>query len=47
MACNPEELKEVPLFCLLDDEAVAVLAGQVEVRTFVPREFDVHRLFLG
>ncbi len=34
MASNPEVLKRVPLFSLLDDEETAVLAGQVEVRQF-------------
>ena len=29
MPCNPEVLKDVPLFALLDDEELAVLAGQV------------------
>jgi len=38
MACKPEVLKNVPLFALLDDEETAVLASQVEVKTFVPRE---------
>jgi len=38
MACNPEVLKQVPLFALLDDEESAVLAGQVEMRTFAPRQ---------
>jgi CRP/FNR family transcriptional regulator, cyclic AMP receptor protein len=38
MACNPEVLKHVPLFALLDDEEAAVLAGQVELRTFGPRQ---------
>jgi CRP/FNR family cyclic AMP-dependent transcriptional regulator len=38
MACDPEILKQVPLFALLDDEEAAVLAGQVEVKTFVPRQ---------
>ena len=38
MACNPEVLKHVPLFSQLDDEETAVLAGQVEVRTFAPRQ---------
>ena len=38
MACNPDVLKNVPLFALLDDEETAVLAGQVEVRTFAPRQ---------
>jgi uncharacterized membrane protein len=38
MACDPEILKNVPLFSLLDDEEAAVLAGQVEVKTFSPRQ---------
>ena len=38
MACDAEILKQVPLFALLDDEETAVLAGQVEVRTFAPRQ---------
>jgi CRP/FNR family transcriptional regulator, cyclic AMP receptor protein len=38
MACSPETLKRVPLFALLDDEETAVLAGQVEVKTFAPRQ---------
>jgi uncharacterized membrane protein len=38
MACNPEVLKHVPLFSLLDDEEAAVLASQVRLRTFVPRQ---------
>src|SRR5260221_5347930 len=38
MACNPEVLKHVPLFALLDEEETAVLAGQVRVKTFVPRQ---------
>src|SRR6266853_5090981 len=38
MACNPEVLKNVPLFALLDDEEIAVLAGQVELKQFAPRE---------
>ena len=38
MACNPEILRQVPLFALLDHEETAVLAGQVEVRTFAPRQ---------
>jgi len=47
MACNPEDLKKVPLLSLLDDEAIAVLTGQVEVRTFVPPELDVRSPFSG
>ena len=38
MACQPEVLKTVPLFSLLDDDERAVLAAQVEVRTFAPRQ---------
>ena len=38
MACNPEVLKHVPLFALLDEDETAVLAGQVELRTFAPRQ---------
>lgn len=38
MACNPAVLKQVPMFALLDDEELAVLAGQVELRSFAPRQ---------
>jgi|SRR5579859_96830 len=38
MACNPELLRQVPLFALLDDEETAVLAGQVEVKQFAARQ---------
>jgi len=38
MACNPEVLKHVPLFATLDDEESAVLAGQVRLKTFTPRQ---------
>jgi uncharacterized membrane protein len=38
MACNPEALKHVPLFALLDQDEVAVLAAQVELKKFAPRE---------
>src|SRR5207302_8106163 len=38
MACNPEVLKQVPLFALLDAEETAVLAGQVELKNFAPRQ---------
>jgi len=31
-------LKHVPLFALLDDEETAVLAGQVRLKTFAPRQ---------
>src|ERR1051325_10369904 len=38
MPCSPAILKKVPLFTLLDDEEAAVLAGQVELKTFAPRQ---------
>ena len=38
MGCKPEVLRQVPLFALLDDDETAVLAGQVEVKTFAPRQ---------
>jgi len=38
MPCKPEVLHQVPLFALLDDEETAVLANQVEVRSFAPRQ---------
>jgi len=38
MACNPSILRQVPLFALLDDEETAVLAGQVEIKNFAPRQ---------
>src|SRR6266436_2582515 len=38
MACDLQELKHVPLFALLDDEEAAVLASQVEMRRFAPRQ---------
>src|SRR5947207_10447709 len=38
MACQPSILRQVPLFALLDDEETAVLAGQVEVKSFGARQ---------
>lgn len=38
MACNPEVLKDVPLFALLDGDEKAVLAAQVELKKFAARE---------
>jgi uncharacterized membrane protein len=38
MAVNPEVLKHVPLFSLLDEDETAVLAAQVRLRTFTPRQ---------
>ena len=38
MACDPAELRHVPLFALLDDDEAAVLASQVELRHFAARQ---------
>jgi uncharacterized membrane protein len=38
MTCKPELLGSVPLFALLDKDETEVLASQVEVKTFSPRE---------
>src|SRR5271170_1677761 len=38
MGCSPETLREVPLFSLLDQDELAVLASQVESKTFAPRQ---------
>jgi CRP/FNR family cyclic AMP-dependent transcriptional regulator len=38
MPCDPEELKHVPLFALLDDDETAVLAAQVDLKVFAPRQ---------
>src|SRR3981189_3618575 len=38
MACHPEVLKHVPLFALLDEEETAVLAAQVKLKNFAPRQ---------
>jgi uncharacterized membrane protein len=38
MPCDPQELKSVPLFELLDDDELAVLAAQVEVHRFAARQ---------
>jgi len=38
MPCNPEVLKHVPLFALLDEDETAVLAGQVRLKKFAPRQ---------
>ena len=43
MACNPEVLKNVPLFALLDEDEIAVLAAQVEIKKFAPRE-RIHKI---
>ncbi|HWT65375.1 MAG TPA: DUF1003 domain-containing protein [Terracidiphilus sp.] len=38
MPCAPEELRHVPLFQLLDDDEICVLAAQIEVRHFAARQ---------
>jgi uncharacterized membrane protein len=38
MSCTPEVLQNVPLFALLDEEETALLASQVELKTFAPRQ---------
>ena len=38
MPCDPIELKHVPLFALLDDDELAVLASQVDLKTFAGRQ---------
>ena len=38
MECKPDVLKHVPLFSMLDDEEIKVLAGQVELSEFHPRQ---------
>jgi CRP/FNR family cyclic AMP-dependent transcriptional regulator len=38
MACKPEILRDIPLFALLDDDEMAVLAGQVELKAFAARQ---------
>jgi uncharacterized membrane protein len=38
MPCDIEILKKVPLFALLDDDELAVLAAQVELKSFAPRQ---------
>ena len=43
MPCPPNELRHVPLFSLLDDQELAVLASQVEIRHFAARQ-PIYRL---
>jgi uncharacterized membrane protein len=38
MSCDPDVLRSVPLFALLDNDETAVLAAQVEVKQFAARE---------
>ena len=38
MSCKPELLKTVPLFSLLDDDEIAVLAAQVDIKSYAARQ---------
>jgi uncharacterized membrane protein len=38
MPCDPDELRHVPLFELLDDDEARVLADQIEITHFAPRQ---------
>jgi len=38
MPCQPDELRHIALFSLLDEHELAILAAQVEVRQFSPRQ---------
>lgn len=38
MSCKPQELRHVPLFSLLDDDELAVLSQQVELRDFAAKQ---------
>ncbi len=38
MPCDMNVLKQVPLFGLLDEDELGVLAAQVELKTFAPRQ---------
>jgi uncharacterized membrane protein len=38
MACEPDILRQVPLFARLDDDETAVLAAQIEIRSFAARQ---------
>lgn len=38
MACNPNVLRQVPLFALLDDEETEFLAAQVDLKAFAARQ---------
>lgn len=38
MSCKPEVLKTVPLFSLLDDDEIAVLASQVDIKNYAARQ---------
>jgi uncharacterized membrane protein len=38
MSCKTEELRQIPLFALLDDDEMAVLSAQVEIKKFAARQ---------
>ncbi len=38
MSCDLKVLKQVPLFATMDDDELAILASQVELKTFAPRQ---------
>jgi CRP/FNR family cyclic AMP-dependent transcriptional regulator len=38
MPCKAEDLRQIPLFALLDDDEMAVLAAQVEIKRFAARQ---------
>src|ERR1700722_16104406 len=38
MTCKAEELRQIPLFALLDDEEIAVLAARVHIKKFAARQ---------
>ena len=38
MSCHADELRQIPLFSLLDDDELAVLAQQVELRDFAAKQ---------
>ena len=38
MACKTEDLRQIPLFALLDDDEIAVLAAQVDIKKFAARQ---------
>jgi len=38
MSCEPQELRHVPLFSLLDDDELNVLSAHVEIREFAARQ---------
>lgn len=38
MTCKAEDLRQIPLFALLDEDEMAVLAAQVEIKKFAARQ---------